>query len=392
MRLVDICEFFSEFGGGVKTYAHEKLAASAACGVATTIIAPGPADRRERRLGGEIIFVRSPILPFDHRYHMFSDLRPLHALLQELAPDVVEGSSPWRGGWAAATWRGPAARALFLHQDPIAVYPQSLLSPLISADRVDALCGWFWAYLRRLSAKFDAVIAPSDFFARRLRKFRLADPCVCPPGVDTSTFSHRLRDEDLRRDMLRRCGAAPRDALLFVAVGRHHPEKRLTMLIKGFRLFAARRPAALFVIGDGPSWRAVERAAQRAPGVFVAGAETDRRMLARRLASADYLLHGSSAETFGFAVAEAIASGLPIVAPDAGAAADLVHLAYSETYAFGRAAALAEAIARITQRDRAALALAARAAARRLSAPDQHFAQLFDFYRTLAARRSARAA
>ena len=135
MRVVDISEFFSDFGGGVKTYAHQKLEASVKAGIETIIIAPGPADRRERRLGGEIIWVRSPVLPFDHRYHLFADMRPVHALLDELAPHVVEGSSTWRGGWMAATWRGSAARALFLHQDPVAVYPQSLFSPAIGAAR-----------------------------------------------------------------------------------------------------------------------------------------------------------------------------------------------------------------------------------------------------------------
>ncbi|MEM9168745.1 MAG: glycosyltransferase family 1 protein, partial [Pseudomonadota bacterium] len=61
MKLVDVCEFFSDFGGGVRTYVHQKLEACAKEGWKTTIIAPGPADRREKRLGGEVIWVRSPL-------------------------------------------------------------------------------------------------------------------------------------------------------------------------------------------------------------------------------------------------------------------------------------------------------------------------------------------
>ncbi|NWG92091.1 MAG: glycosyltransferase, partial [Parvularculaceae bacterium] len=239
MRLVDISEFFSDFGGGVRTYAHQKLEACAKAGVEATIIAPGPSDRREKRLGGEIIWVRSPVLPLDHRYHLFADMRPVHALLDALGPSVIEGSSTWRGGWIAARWRGSAARALFLHQDPVAVYPQSLFSPRISADRIDRAFAWFWSYLRRLAGNFDATIAPSEVFARRLARFGMPSTIACPLGVDKTEFDSDLRDRRLRREMLAACGVEDENAALFISVGRHHPEKRLELLIEARRRLAA---------------------------------------------------------------------------------------------------------------------------------------------------------
>lgn len=384
MRLVDVSEFFSDFGGGVRTYAHQKLEAAARAGIEATIIAPGPADRRERRHGGEIFWVRSPVLPFDHRYHLFANLRPIHALLDELRPDLVEGSSTWRGGWAAATWKGAAARALFLHQDPVAVYPQSLMSPAISAERVDRLFIWFWRYMRRLSARFDVTVAPSDFFARRLARFGVANPFSCPLGVDKGAFSYALRDGETRRKMLADCGVSDPNATLFLAVGRHHPEKRLPLLIDAHRRFSAGAPCALYVIGDGPMWRSVRRKAAAVPGVFIAGPEHDRAALARKLASSDIFLHGGAAETFGLVVAEALAAGLPIVAPDAGGAVDLCHPAYAESYKSGCAADILAAMRRIAARDRDALSLAARAGGRRIRTPAEHFDALFARYELIA--------
>lgn len=392
MRVVDVSEFFSDFGGGVRTYVHQKLEASAMAGVDAVIIAPGPADRREKRLGGEIIWVRSPVLPLDHRYHLFARKKPVHDLLDELTPDVVEGSSTWRGAWIARSWTGAAARALFLHQDPVAVYPQSFLSPALKAERVDQLFSPFWRYLARLSEGFDATIAPSAVFARRLERRGVARPIACPLGVDRTLFGPERRSEALRLRMLADCGVDDPSAPLFVAVSRHHPEKRIPMMMRAFADFTRERPAGLYLIGDGPMWRSVTAQAQRIKGVAVAGPVTERDVIAARLASADYFVHGGAAETFGLVVAEALASGVPIVAPDQGGASEFVHPAFGESYAAGDAEALCAALLRIVARDRRALTLAARAGGSRLRAPADHFAQLFSAYGSLTQPAQARIA
>lgn len=380
MRVADISEFFSDFGGGVRTYVHQKLEAAAKAGVAMTIIAPGPADRREKRLGGEIVWVRSPVLPFDHRYHLFARSKPVHALLGEMQPDIIEGSSTWRGAWIARDWVGNARRALFLHQDPVAVYPQSFLSPALKPERVDQIFGGFWRYMARLAAGFDATMAPSTVFARRLERHGIARAHACPLGVDRALFGPERRSEALRLKMLADCGVEDPAAPLFIAVSRHHPEKRLPMMMRAFERFSAARPAALYLIGDGPMWRSVGAQARRIRGVAVAGPVTDRDLIAAKLASADYFVHAGAAETFGLVVAEALASGVPIVAPDLGGASEFAHPAYAESYRAGDAEALSAAMARIALRNRADLAMAARAGGHRVSAPADHFEKLFSVY------------
>ncbi|MEO0399045.1 MAG: glycosyltransferase [Pseudomonadota bacterium] len=387
MKLVDISEFFSDFGGGVRTYVHQKLEACAEAGVEATIIAPGPADRRETRHGGEVIWVRSPALAFDHRYHLFSRSKPVHDLLDEIKPDIVEGSSTWKGAWIAGDWQGPAAeraaRSLFLHQDPVAVYPHSLLSPRIDETRLDQLCFWFWAYMRRLAKSFGSVVVASEWFAARLKAHRVGKPSVIPLGVEKTTFSPKLRNEIVRRQMLAECGVNDPDAVLFIAVSRHHPEKRLGMMIDAFQLYSQNNAAGLVIIGDGPAWRTIHKRAAACPGVKIAGQIGDREDLATRIASADYFVHGGAAETFGLVIAEALSAGLPFVAPHIGGAADFAHPAYSETYRAGDAAACADAMARITGRDRQELAIAARAGGNRVNTPSDHFDVLIAHYEQL---------
>ena len=87
-------------------------------------------------------------------------------------------------------------------------------------------------------------------------------------------------------------------------------------------------------------------------------------------------------------VAEAICSGLPLVVPDVGGAADLADPTWAETYPPGDAAACAAAIDRVHARDRADLTDAlARAARDRIGTMDDHFDGLFALYERLVAER-----
>ena len=379
MKLVDVSEFYAERGGGVRTHTDAKLAAGAALGHEVVIVAPGPADREERRLGGRVVWIGSRPMPLDPRYYMLLRERAVHAVLDREQPDVVEGSSPWTGGVFCARWRGSALKSFVFHQDPVAVYPQTLLGGLLGSERVDRLCSPFFHYLRALSRRYHLTLTSGAWLAERLRRHGLQAPEAVPFGVDKQHFSPRRRSEPLRRTLLAACGL-PESARLLIAVGRHHPEKRLGTLIRALANLQSDPPVGLVIYGDGPLRPLLERRAARVPNVRILGS-VERGALAQALASADALVHGSSAETFGLAVAEAICSGLPVVVPDAGGAGELARREYAELYAAGDARACAAAIARLLARDQAALCAAASAAAEQLVWPaDAHFEALFALY------------
>jgi alpha-1,6-mannosyltransferase len=117
----------------------------------------------------------------------------------------------------------------------------------------------------------------------------------------------------------------------------------------------------------------------------------DRAEFAAVLASADLLLHGALCETFGFVIAEALASGTPVVGPAAGGAGALLHHDYAEPYE-PRASAVevARAVQRLLQRPRAELSSAALRAADAFPSSEQHFRHLFDFYARLLRERRTR--
>jgi alpha-1,6-mannosyltransferase len=393
VKIVDVSEFYSPTGGGVRAYVEQKFKAAARHGHSLTVIAPGVESRTESREGGKLVWVATPQLPFDRNYRMFWGAAEVWRILDAEAPDIVEGSSPWRGGWIVAGWQGAAAKMLFMHADPVAVYPQTLLAGVLAPATIDRLFGWFWSYLRRLNASFDGCVVAGSWLADRFARYGLRNLEAVPFGVEREAFGEGRRDEALRAEMLRECGLPPEAALL-VNVGRHHPEKRVGMLIDAVSVAQKSRPIGFYVIGDGLSHGRVRAKAARASHIHVAGWVKDRARLAPMLASADALLHGSTAETFGFAVAEALCCGTPVIVPDAGGAADLAAPDYAESYAQGDAEAAGRAILRLLDRDRASLSAAAlEAGHRRIGDIESHFEKLFAFYARAAQRkRSAVAA
>jgi glycosyltransferase involved in cell wall biosynthesis len=81
--------------------------------------------------------------------------------------------------------------------------------------------------------------------------------------------------------------------------------------------------ARLALVGDGPDRKRLERVFAKLPvhfAGFLAGEE-----LATAYASADVFVMPSSTETLGFVALEAMASGVPVVAADAGGLRDVVQ-------------------------------------------------------------------
>ena len=131
--------------------------------------------------------------------------------------------------------------------------------------------------------------------------------------------------------------------------------------------------------GDGPRRRKLESLAQRSARVRVLPRLSDRDELARLLASADALGHGCEAETLCMVAAEARASGIPMIVPDRGAAADQLLPKAGVLYRAGSEISLGRALDRFVDRG-PELQRAAAARTCRVRTMDEHFADLFARY------------
>jgi alpha-1,6-mannosyltransferase len=378
MKIVDVCAFYAPRGGGVRTYIDQKLAAGPALGHEIVVVAPGKADASELRGdGARIEWVASPRLPLDRRYRYFDAAETIHRALDRERPDFVEASSPWRAAAAVAAWAGGAPRALVMHSDPLAAYAYRWLEGVASVEAVDRRFDFAWRYLRDLDSRFDLVVSASDSLSGRLRAAGLRHVVTHRMGVEPGLFSPALRDPELRAQLLARCTLPP-EATLLLAVGRFAPEKRWPMVVQAVMRAGISIPVGLILVGEGRERGRILREIGDNPHIQLLAPIAERTRLARLLASGDALIHGCEAETFSMATAEAAASGLALIVPDRGGAADHAAAAEGLLYAAGDAAAAAEAIAALAARTQRP----GRAAGRTML---DHFRALFAHYQGIVA-------
>ncbi|MGQ9681752.1 MAG: glycosyltransferase family 4 protein [Anaerolineae bacterium] len=173
-----------------------------------------------------------------------------------------------------------------------------------------------WTYLRWLHNGADLNLCPSRYTQRELQARGFERVRVWARGVDAEHFSPRRRSLDWRNRLTAGCPDAP----LLLYVGRLAPEKRIEWLRP---VLAALPEVRLAIVGDGPSRPALEELFAGTRTVFTGYLQGED--LARAYAAADLFAFPSANETFGNVVLEAMASGLPVVAPRSGGPVDHVR-------------------------------------------------------------------
>lgn len=169
----------------------------------------------------------------------------------------------------------------------------------------------------------DGVIAPSESVARMIRRRGVTTPMtVIPTGIDVAAFASADGGRFRARMKI------PADALVIGHVGRLALEKNLGFLAEAVALLLAREPRAHFlVVGDGP-WREELKEVFARHGVadrlLLAGKRTGR-VLREAYRAMDLFVFASKSETQGMVIAEAMASGSPVVALNASGVRDVVR-------------------------------------------------------------------
>ena len=224
-------------------------------------------------------------------------------VLRGFDPDVVHLASPALLGY------GGVKAARYLGVPTVAVY-QTDVPGFAASYGIGATTHAAWAWFRHLHRLADRTLAPSTATMESLVEHRFPRVHHWARGVDVIRFAPSARDEDLRRQW------SPDGKPIVGFVGRLAPEKHAERLIA----LAAAGAVQLVIVGDGVDRPKLQAAM---PTAVFTGALYGNELSAA-YASMDVFVHAGEHETFCQVVQEALASGLPVIAPDAGGPRDLV--------------------------------------------------------------------
>ncbi|NBV66153.1 MAG: glycosyltransferase family 1 protein [Actinobacteria bacterium] len=236
------------------------------------------------------------------------------ALPQQLAkarvlnfqPDVIHLASPaLLGNYVARFAKKNAIPTLSVYQTDLAGFANHYGFQLANAT--------LNKFVGRVHSNSDRTLAPSTSACDYLNELGVPGVELWRRGVDSERFRPENRDQNLRNSLL---GNRP-DRTLVGYIGRLAHEKRIEDLIS----LDEQDDVQLVIVGDGPIRERLER---KLPNAIFTGFKTGHD-LARMYASLDIFIHTGQHETFCQSIQEALASGVPVIAPNSGGPIDLVE-------------------------------------------------------------------
>ncbi|OBJ07762.1 alpha-mannosyltransferase [Mycobacterium sp. 1482292.6] len=307
MRVAIVAESFLPEVNGVSNSVIRVLEHLRRTGHEALVIAPDapPGQPRADRIydGIRVHRVPSRMFPKVTSLPLGVPTPRLVKVLRGFDPHVVHLASPallGYGGLRAARWLGVPTVAVY--QTDVPGFAASYGIPMTARAA--------WAWFRHLHGLADRTLAPSSVTMEALVAHRFPRVHRWARGVDVLRFAPSARSEALRRQW------SPLGKPIVGFVGRLAPEKHVERLAG----LAASDAVQLVIVGDGVDRAKLQSAMPAA--VFTGALYGDE--LAAAYASMDVFVHPGEHETFCQVVQEALASGLPVIAPDAGGPRDLV--------------------------------------------------------------------
>lgn len=156
--------------------------------------------------------------------------------------------------------------------------------------------------------------------------------------IDTSTLSQQLLEREQARDLL---GLA-QDSYVIANVGRLHPDKDQSTLIRAFARARTELPAqsTLVIVGTGKDQRKLQHLCEQlsiASDVIFTGMVPDAKKAFRAF---DLFVLSSDHEPFGMVLLEAMVAGVPVICSDSGGGPEVIE-GIGSIFATGDAQALA---------------------------------------------------
>lgn len=296
-------------------------------GWSSLLIAPQGAP--SQYAGTQVVPIPAARLPFYPELRIANPWINIDSTLDHFRPDLVHVVNPISLGLSGV--RYAKSRGL-----PLVASFHTDLAGFAARWGFGFLSEALWAGMRAIHNQADLNLCPSFATQSELAAHGFSRLKVWSRGVNTRQFHPAKADPEWRM----RLSAGQPDRPLLIYAGRLSAEKRVDWIGHVLREYPQAR---LAVIGDGPQRTLLEMKFEGLPVVFTGYLRGED--LARAYASGDIFVFPAANETFGNVILEAMASGLPVIAPGSGGPLDFVRhgqtgllFAPEDTRSFVRAA------------------------------------------------------
>ncbi|KAA3646490.1 MAG: glycosyltransferase family 1 protein [Chloroflexi bacterium] len=252
---------------------------------------------------------RSVRPPFYPEIRMGNPAARVEKRIKEFQPDLIHLVNPTLLGLAGLR----VARKLRI---PIVASYHTDMSGFARRWRMGALSETIYRFYRVVHNRADLNLVPSEFTRRQIMAKGFKRVAVWPGGVDLERFTPAKRSETWRERLM----DGETDKLLILFVSRLSREKRADMLLPIAKEIDGIR---LAIVGDGPHRQHLESLYAGTSTTFTGYLHGED--LACAYSAADLFVFTGAEETYGNVVVEAMASGLPVVAPASGGVVNLVE-------------------------------------------------------------------
>lgn len=309
---------------GVATFSRNLAKGLAGLGHDVVVIAPSQTGKKSKEVDGNHVIIRTASVPFPF-YQNFrispNPNREVKKIIEDFDPDVIHIQMVMWIGVAALKYGNKFGIPIVSTNHAM---PENLMDNLKLLAPVSRPINYILkAYGARFHSKADFVTLPTQ---AAIDMFNASDKIEVPMapvsnGIDLARFQ-RIPADDAVYERYH----LPKDRPIVAYVGRLDAEKHLSVLIKAFlRVNATHPDAHLLVVGDGTdaaNLKSLVHEFNLQKQVTFTGKVSDEDLMQLHRLGTVFVMP-SPAELQSIATLEAMASGQPIVAVDAGALKEL---------------------------------------------------------------------
>lgn len=312
---------------GVATFSRNLARGLAERGHEVLVIAPSQTGKPSKEVDGNYVIVRtaSVAFPFYQNFRIsLNPLREVKKIIDEFDPDVIHIQM-------IVMWIGTAAMK-YGNKTGIPIVstnhamPENLMDNLKLLAPVSKPINYtLKAYGARFHAKADFLTLPTqaaiDMFSIGDKVKMNVPMAAVSNGIDLQRFTRGTAPAEIYEKF-----GLPTDKPIISYIGRLDAEKHLPVLVRAFRQIHEKAPDThLLVVGDGTdasNLRDIVASYGLQDSVTFTGRVSDQEIVDLHKVGTVYCMP-SPAELQSIATLEAMASGQPIVAIDAGALKEL---------------------------------------------------------------------